>query len=59
MLTMRLRFYDVSPGHVTFQITTIHWWLKVQRATTIWYQEKKTCLVSALKNAALHTKRNL
>ena len=40
MLTMRLRFYDVALAHVTIQITIIHWWVKDQRATTIWCQEK-------------------
>ena len=54
MLTMRLRFYDVALVHVTIQITIIHWWVKDQRATTIWCQEK-ICSVSALKSAALHT----
>ena len=40
MLTMRFGFYDVAPLHVTMQITIIHWWVKDQRATTIWCQEK-------------------
>ena len=41
MLTIRLGFYDVALVHVTIQITINHWWVKDQRATTIWCQEKK------------------
>ena len=41
MLTMRLGFYDVALVHVTIQTTINHWWVKDQRATTIWCQEKK------------------